>query len=246
MPDNGDDREGLLDDVGELVDEVLGENLPEPEPEDPWERRLRLVDAITAVLLSVAAVATAWATFQASQWADAQSDSVAAASIARSDSLRYSNDAGQIEQIDTAVWLEWLTAYSQGDKPRARFLSERFRPTLAAAQREWAGKAVIESDGKVSKVPPGTPFDEPAYRIPKAERAEQLANQAESEMVNAQEASNTSTEFVTAALMLALVLFFSGIATKFRNPKLQVLLVLLAVVFLVGGLARTFTLPQLL
>lgn len=240
------EREGLLDDVGEIVEDVLGENLPEPEPEDPWERRLRLVDAITAVLLSVAAVATAWATFQASQWADAQSDSVAAASIARSDSLRYSNDAGQIEQIDTAVWLEWLTAYSQGDKARARFLSERFRPTLAAAQREWVGKAVIETDGKVSQVPPGTPFDEAAYRIPKADRAEQLANQAEAEMVKAQEASNTSTEFVTAALILALVLFFSGIATKFRNPKLQVLLVLLAVVFLVGGLARTFTLPQLL
>ncbi|MEI6447386.1 MAG: hypothetical protein WCO96_05830 [Actinomycetes bacterium] len=246
MTGGDQEREGLLDDVGELVEDVLGENLPEPEPEDPWERRLRLVDAITAVLLSVAAVATAWATFQASQWADAQSDSVAAASIARSDSLRYSNDAGQIEQIDTAVWLEWLTAYSQGDKARARFLSERFRPTLAAAQREWAGKAVIGSDGKVSQVPPGTPFDGPAYRIPKAERAEQLANQAESEMVKAQEASNTSTEFVTAALILALVLFFSGIATKFRNPRLQVLLVLLALVFLVGGLARTFTLPQLL
>ena len=238
--------DGLLDDVGELVDEVLGENLPEPEPEDPWERRLRIVDSITAVLLSVAAVATAWATFQASQWADRQGDAVAAASIARTESLRLSNDAGQAEQVDTATWLEWLTAYSQGERERANFLKERFRPTLAAAHRNWAAKAIIGPNGKPTSVPDGTPFDQPTYVLPKAEEAERLAGNAETRMAEAQEASTTSTEFVTAALILALVMFFSGIATKFRNPRLQVVLVVLATGFLLIGLVRTFTLEQLI
>jgi len=246
MAQGDEGNEGLLDEVGELVDDVLGENLPEPAPEDPWERRLRIVDSITAVLLSVAAVATAWATFQASQWADRQGDSVASSSIARSESLRLSNDAGQIEQIDTAMWLEWLTAWSAGDRERADFLKERFRPPLAAAHRSWTAKARLDSDGRPVFVPPGTPLDDAAYSIPKAERAEQLAVEAEEGMAEAQEASSTATEFVTAALLLALVMFFSGIATKFRNPRLQVVLVVLAAGFLVIGLVRTLTLEQLL
>ena len=237
--------EGLLDEVGELVDDVLGENLPEPAPEDPWERRLRIVDAITAVLLSVAAIATAWATFQASQWADRQGDSVAAASIARSDAIRESHDAAKVEQVDTAMWLDWLDSYSQGDRARADFLTERFRPTLATAWREWAGKAVIGKDGRPTAVPRGTPFDEPEYVIPQAGRADSLGAKAESEMAAAQKASATGSQFVTAALVLALVMFFSGIATKFRNPKLQVVLVVLAMSFLVAGLILTFSLPQL-
>lgn len=246
MANSGPERDGLLDDVAELVDDVLGENLPEPEPEDPWERRLRLIDSITAVLLSIAAIATAWATFQASQWADRQGDSVAAASVARSDSIRDAGDAGRREQIDTAMWLEWLNAYSQGDRAKAAFLKERFSPALAAAWREWAGKAVIGRDGRPTSVPPGTPFDDPAYVVPEAIRSERLAASAEREMAEAQQASATSTEFVTAALVLALVMFFSGIAAKFRNPKLQVLLVVLGAAFLAVGLARTFTLEQII
>lgn len=246
MAADGEKGDGLLDDVGEFVDDVLGENLPAPGPEDPWERRLRLVDTVTAVLLSVAAVATAWATFQASQWADAQSDAMAAASIARSDSIRFAGDAGQAEQVDTAIWLEWLNAFSQGDTARAAFLKERFRPTLAAAHRDWAAKGSVGPGGKVVKVPPGTPFDQRSYAIPAAARAERLAQEAEEGIAEAQAASSTSTEFVTAALVLALVMFFSGIATKFRNPKLQVLLVVLGVGFLIVGLVRTFTLEQLM
>jgi hypothetical protein len=64
----------FLDDV---VDDILGDDLPPPKPEDPWERRQRVLEATTAVILAIAAVGTAWATFQGSQWASAESDAVA-------------------------------------------------------------------------------------------------------------------------------------------------------------------------
>lgn len=224
---------------------VLGEHLPEPEPEDPWERRQRRLDAITAVLLAVAAVATAWATFQASQWSDAQNDAVAAASAARTESIRYQSAAQQTEQIDTAVWLQWLDAASSKDTRRAVFLRDRFRPTLAAAHAEWVKKAVVTPAGTITDVPPGTPFTEPEYRIPAQAKADGLGAEAEQDLADAQNASSNNTKFVTDALVLALVLFFAGIATKFRNPRLQVLLVGLAIVFAVFGAARLVTLPHL-
>jgi hypothetical protein len=55
-----------------------------------------------------------------------------------------------------------------------------------------------------------------------------------------------STKYVVTALVLALVLFFAGIATKFRNPKLQAAFVALALVFGLFGIVRMLTMRQLL
>jgi hypothetical protein len=55
-----------------------------------------------------------------------------------------------------------------------------------------------------------------------------------------------STKYVLIVVLLALVLFFAGIATRFRNPKLQAALVALALITIVFGLVRMLTLRQLL
>ena len=38
-PGRSKEDSGILDDLGEVVDVVLGEDLEPPEPEDRWERR---------------------------------------------------------------------------------------------------------------------------------------------------------------------------------------------------------------
>jgi hypothetical protein len=238
--------EGIIDDVQEVIDDVLGENLAAPPEPDPWERRMRVVEALTAVILAVAAVATAWATFQASQWSGSQSDAVARSGNERIESLRASTSADQTVAIDTTTWLDWLGAVSQHDTARASFLRARFRPGLAAAHDAWVAKATRRVDGTIVTVPPGTPFGEAAYSVPERARAERLSASAEQLLASADEAATRSTRFVTTALVLALVLFFAGIATKFRSPRTQAALVLLSLVLLAAGLVRMLTLPQLL
>ncbi len=56
----------MLGSLEDVVDSVLGEDLVPPEPESPWERRQRVLDSWTAIILAVAAVCAAWASFQAS------------------------------------------------------------------------------------------------------------------------------------------------------------------------------------
>ena len=205
-----------------------------------------MLDTVTAVILAVAAVATAWATFQASQWSGAQSDRVADASAARTESVRYQASAGQTEQIDTAVWLQWVGAVSNKDTARATFLAERFSPSLAAAHKAWVAEAKLDAKGRIVAIPAGTPFTRRDYVIPAQARADAFAAEAERQVAEAQEDSGNSTKFVTDALVLALVLFFAGIATKFRNPRLQAALVALAILFAIFGLVRLVTLPHLL
>jgi hypothetical protein len=237
-PDDG----GFLDDV---VDEILGEDLPPPGPEDPWERRLRVVEATTAIILALAAVGTAWATFQASQWSSEESDAVAASSVARSKAIEATNHATRTEQLDTAVWLQWLAAFRAGDKQQAKFLRERFRPGLLRAHNIWVAKAVVAPDGKVISAPSGTPFTEPQYVVPDAARADELSAEAEQQLADSRHAASRSTKYVLVVVLLALVLFFAGIATKFRNPKVQAALVALALATCVFGLVRLLTMKQL-
>jgi hypothetical protein len=245
-PDHGveePDDSGLLEDV---VDDILGENLPPPGTEDPWERRQRVLETTTTVILSIAAVGTAWAAFQTSQWTSKESDAVSASSVARGKAIQATSHGARTEQLDTTIWLQWLSAFRAGDKPQAKFLRDRFRPGLLRAQKIWVAKAVVAPNGKLISAPAGTPFTEPQYVIPDAGRADALSTEAERQLAASQHASSMSTKYVVVALVLALVLFFAGMATKFRNPKLQTTLVALALLFGVFGLARMLTMKQLL
>jgi hypothetical protein len=238
-PDDG----GLLEDV---VDEILGENLPPPDVEDPWERRQRILETTTTVILSLAAVATAWATFQATQWSSRESDAYAASSVARSKAIEATSHANRTEQLDTAIWLQWLSASNAGNRAQARFLRDRFRPGLLRAQKVWIANAIVAPDGKLVSAPAGTPFTEPQYVVPDAARADELSEDAEHRLAVSEHAATMSTRYVVVALVFALVLFFAGIATKFRNPRLQAALVALALGFAVFGLVRMLTMRQLL
>src|SRR5215469_8791311 len=145
-PDDG----GLLEDV---VEGILGDNLPQPKAEDPWERRERILETVTTVILSLAAVGTAWATFQASQWSSRETDAVTASSVDRSKAIQATSQGARTEQLDTTIWLQWLSAFRAGDTAQAKFLRERFRPGLLKAHNIWIAKAVVAPDGKLISAP---------------------------------------------------------------------------------------------
>jgi len=70
------------------------------------------------------------------------------------------------------------------------------------------------------------------------------AARAEAYLAYADTAAATSTKFVLLAVMLALVLFFASVATKFSGPKVQVMLTIVAMVLLVVSATRMLVLPQ--
>lgn len=135
--DSVPDDDSVLDDVVEVVDVVLGRDVAPDEPENRWGRRQRILDSWTAIILAVAAVATAWASFQASQWSERQADAQASSAILRADAGRAQTAATQQTIIDSQRWLQWVNAVDAGQKARADFLDNRFSPALKVAQAEW-------------------------------------------------------------------------------------------------------------
>lgn len=240
------DDGGLLDNLGEVVDVVLGEGIEPPEPESLWERRQRMLDSWTAIILAIAAVATAWASFQASNWSNMASDAQAASATARADAGRAATAATQATIIDSQTWLDWVSAVDDGKDAKADFLDNRFSPQLKVAQTDWLSGVQVGPDGVPEVVPPGTPLDLPSYVVPEQVESDAQAERAEEYLVDVNEYTSRSTQFVLIAVLLALVLFFASVATKFGNPKLQVLLTSVALGLLVLGILRVVLLPNTL
>jgi len=241
-PDDNDDS--VFEQLGDVVDVVLAEDIA-PEPEDPWERRQRLLDSWTAIILALAAVATAWATFQASQWSGTQSDAQSASAMARADAGRAASDATGAEIVDSQMWLSWLNATANKQPERVAFYRARFSPPLAKAQEAWLQTAPTLPSG-AKGVPPGTPMSLPAYVVPAQVKADTLAAAAEADLAKADEASSHSTKYVLLAVLFALVLFFASVATKFSAPKVQVVLILVSLFLLSIAMLRMIFLPLLL
>jgi len=242
----GDDDESVLDKVDELLDEVLATDIVPTEPEDPWERRQRILDSWTAIILAIAAVATTWASFQASQWSNAQSDAQSASAIQRSDANRAASEATSQSVVDSQMWISWVEATAAQQKLRAGFLRDRFTPALDRAQKEWLGKVPVDADGNPAAVPDGTPLNLPSYVVPAQLQADTLSAKAEESLARADEASNNATKHVMLAVLFALVLFFASVATKFTAPKIQVALVLVSLLLLATTCIRMVMLPQML
>jgi len=241
-----DADESVLEKVDHLVDDLLGTDIEPVEPDDPWERRQRMLDSWTAIILAVAAVATTWASFQASQWSNAQSDAQSASAIQRSDANRAASEASSQSVVDSQMWISWVDAVAAKQKLRAGFLRDRFSPALDHAQKEWLGTVQVDGDGNPAQVPDGTPLSLASYVVPAQVLADDYSNKAEASLAEADEASNTSTRYVMLAVLFALVLFFASVATKFTSPKIQVGLVLTGLVLLVTTCVRMFLLPMML
>ena len=108
--------------------------LADPSAVGPAERRL---DLLSAVLLALAALATAWAAYQSRQWTGEQSTGYSKATTARLTENRSAALANRQVQIDVATFTQWLNARAQHDDALARFYSVRFRPEFQPAFAAW-------------------------------------------------------------------------------------------------------------
>jgi len=246
MTDSVDEHEGVLDGLQDVVEVVLAEDLGPAALEDPWERRQRILDSWTTIILAIAAVATAWASFQASQWSGAQSDAQSASAIARAEAGRSATAATEATIIDSQMWLSWLGAVDQKQSAKAAFLERRFSDPLARAQEVWLSGVTVDGNGTPTSVPAGTPLNLRVYVVPAQVQSDHQAAVAETQLAYAGTAASTSTRFVVLALLFALVLFFASVAIKVSGPKNQVALILIALVLLLFASIRMVTLPQYL
>lgn len=187
-----------------------------------------------AVVLGIAAILTAWGSFQAARaGGDVQQNyAEQQASIATANDIYAQSD--QASQLEQQLFLSFAIALSEENDIAADYLlNQAMSPELTAAVTWW-----IDEPEETS---PPTPFvdDNPEFaNLPSQQlitEGNATMDQADAARVAAEEANKIGDRFGLANVFFAIVLFLAGIATLLQKTKIQVGILVLGVAMLVVG-----------
>jgi hypothetical protein len=197
-----------------------------------------VVELGATVLLALAAVVTAWCSYQATRWNGEQARSAAAASAVRFQAVRASDLANTQTEVDVATFTQWVDAYAQDQTELADFYRARFRPEFAPAVEAW-----IATGPLVNADAPLTPFRMPEYRLAAREEAAELDTQAEVLAADVRRNIQRASNYVLGVVLCAVALFFAGISTKLTTPALRLTTLLLGCAVFLGAAIWVSTFP---
>lgn len=201
-------------------------------------RATAVVELGATVLLALAAVVTAWCSYQATRWNGEQARSAAAASAVRFQAVRASDLANTQTEVDVATFTQWVDAYAQDQTELADFYRARFRPEFAPAVEAWiATRPLVNADA------PLTPFRMPEYRLAAREEAAELDAQAEVLAADVRRNIQRASNYVLGVVLCAVALFFAGISTKLTTPALRLTTLLVGCAVFLGAAVWVSTFP---
>ena len=213
-------------------------------------RKLRLTNpksinawiaVISSTLLLLATVGTAFCVFEATLWTGQQSIYYGQASAYRIESVRASNNAAALIQVDVGLFVDWITAISENNTELADFLEGRFREEFRPAFYAWLSKA----DTSAGEVPPGTPFGLPEYQLDTMKESDNYLKKAEETFAKGSEANSINDRYISSTVLFAIVLFLTGIEPRWRKAKLKVAMTAAAAIIFTYAFFSILALPRL-
>jgi len=198
----------------------------------------RWLELGATALLALAAVATAWASYQSSRWHGKQAEAQSASIAARVEASKAADVANRQVQIDVAIFTQWVDAYATGETELADFYEKRFRDEFKPAFEAWVATKPLENPRAAL-----SPFAMPQYTLAatkEAERLEAVAADASHEVrIDIQRADN----YVLAVVLFAASLFFAGISTKMHPYGTRAAILILGYVLFLGTAIWIATFP---
>lgn len=196
------------------------------------------VELLVVVVLSLAALASAWCGYQASQWNGEQSRSFFRASGVRAQATQLRNTAYLQAIADTGALRDWETAYIANDQAAMDFYWNRFSPELAVAAEAWRALDPLKNPDA-----PRSPLLMPGYRQAALEEADALDAEADRLAAHGESANGRAGRYVFTTVIFSTVLLFAGLSTKVSTLLSRNLAIGLSLVFFIFGLIRLAMLP---
>jgi hypothetical protein len=196
------------------------------------------VEFATTMLLAAAAVATAWASYQAARWHGKQAEAQSASIAARVESTRASNTANREAEIDVEIFIQWIDAYAQGKTELANFYRRRFRDEFKPAFAAWLATKPLLNRGA-----PLSPFAMPQYELAAMTEADRLEAEATAASVEVKDDIQRADDYTLTVVLFATSLFFAGISTRLRDRTSRVAVLGMGYVLFLGAAIWIATFP---
>ena len=171
----------------------------------------RWVEPVTAVLMALATVGTAWCSYKSACWTR--------------QSNRLMNEYNSLERragvltlqgmqsatIHSAMFMQMLAAQEAGNEKLANFYVERFPPDVRKAYDAWLAQKPFENP----KADPH-PFVPNLYEARGTREAAELSAKAANNLLEARRAGNTSGQYLANTVLFATMLFFANAVEQVR------------------------------
>ena len=199
----------------------------------------RWVEPVTAVLMALATVGTAWCSYKSASWTR--------------QSNRLMNEYNSLERragvltlqgmqsatIHSAMFMQMLAAQEAGNEKLANFYVERFPPDVRKAYDAWLAQKPFENP----KADPH-PFVPNLYEPRGSREAAELSAKAANNLLVARRAGNTSGQYLANTVLFATMLFFANAVLKFEQKRVRVVAFAFAVAVFAFAVVRTALLPK--
>jgi hypothetical protein len=201
--------------------------------------RAEWVEILSAAILALATICTAWCAYQSARWSGLMTISFAKSNNAITQSTKTQAAGGQLIQVDVGLFLEYVNATVNERKELADFVKERwFSDELYAATEAWLATDPINNPDS-----PKSPFAMPQYKSRGLELSKSYDTLGDSFREDALNYNQRSDNYVLLAVFFASVLFFAGMCTKFKQRWLQITLLIFAITILCVGTGILLTFP---
>ena len=199
----------------------------------------RWVEPVTAVLMALATVGTAWCSYKSASWTR--------------QSNRLMNEYNSLERragvltlqgmqsatIHSAMFMQMLAAREAGNEKLANFYVERFPPDVRKAYDAWLAQKPFENP----KADPH-PFVPNLYEARGSREAAELSAKAANNLLVARRAGNTSGQYLANTVLFATMLFFANAVLKFEQRRVRIVAFAFAVAVFAFAVVRTALLPK--
>jgi len=197
-----------------------------------------LLEVVAAVVLSLAAVATAWSGYQASRWnAEAQMASGHTNKL-RIEVARAQGLAEAQKGADLATFTQWVDAYLLGRTEVRNFYFKRFRSEFKPAVVAWIATRPLKNPNA-----PLSPFAMPQYRLAAGSEAKQLDAEADVSSAAKERNIQRATDYVLGVVLFSVALFFTGMSLRLPARRLRIVLLAFGIAIFVGTVAWIATSP---
>jgi hypothetical protein len=196
------------------------------------------LEIVATVLLALAAVATAWSSYQANRWNGETTKATSRVNELRVAAARAQGQAEAETQVDIATFIQWVNATATNQPELADFYLARFRPELRPAFDAWQATNPLTNPDA-----PPTPFAMDQYRLQARADVERLDAEEELATTVVRRNIQRSANYVLAVVLFAVALFFAGMSAKLRGAGPRKALLAVGCLVFLGTLVWIATFP---
>jgi hypothetical protein len=212
---------------------------PAVSPNQGPQEKKRWVEPVTALLMALATLSTAWCSYQSAAFTRKSNRLMNEFNSLERRAGLYTMQGMQQATIHTAMFMQLLAAQHAGNEKLANFYVERFPPDVRKAYDAWMAERPFENP----KADPH-PFVPKLYEVRGTREAAETNAKAATSLQASRNASSVSGQYLANTVLFATVLFFASASGRFEQRRVRVVAFAFAVAVFLFAVVRTAMLPQ--